>query len=392
MFADLDQCIKCTACLSQCPVALVNPAFDGPKRLGPDRARLAGAAPAYRPASLKMCSNCRNCDMACPHGVNISRLINLARGENPPRRFRDRFLADVERAGKLVNMAPLNVLPALVAAAQPLQGLAGRLLGVSKAVGFFRGGGYGPGVFSRIRQKPSSKHVVYFPGCFASYFEPRVGLAAIRLLNHVGFRVELPRLSCCGLPFLANDFLKQARAKAVRNLDALSGAGLQDLDIVTTCPSCRLVLEKEYRDLFGLERADGVSGRVYDLFEFLDREGVDPAGSKPEGRFAYHAPCHLRAAGVGLPAYSMLTQRTGMEILDLDAGCCGMSGSYGFKAENHATAMAVGEGLFRAVFEARPDRVLTECGTCAIQITLGTGLPVQHPACLVAAMMGLDAG
>lgn len=391
MAIDLDQCIKCTTCLSQCPVGAVNVSFDGPKRLGPDLARLLKAGSKDYPASLKFCSNCKNCDVACPHGVGISRLINLARGsylEKHSFRVRDFFLANVEVTGKLINTFPLKTASAYFTGKSGVARLCQKAFGLSPSVSFFRGGGQGLVSFKKVRQRPGQRRVVYFPGCYANFFEPRIGLAAIRILNHLGYRVEIPDVHCCGLPQVTNGFLAVARAKAIFNWGALAPLVDEGLDIITTCPSCGLMLRKDYADLFDLD--DGVAAHVWDLFEFIKRDGKVDAVSLPAlpGRYAYHAPCHLRATGTNSAALALFSGVADLEVVDLDGGCCGLSGSYGFKAENYATASGVGQKLFNRVNEVNPDKVLTECGTCKIQIMAATGRTVEHPACLLAQMLG----
>ncbi|HUW65400.1 MAG TPA: anaerobic glycerol-3-phosphate dehydrogenase subunit C [Spirochaetia bacterium] len=392
MSIDLDQCVKCTTCLSQCPVGAVNVLFDGPKRLGPDLARIKRTGSEDYPASLKLCSNCKNCDLACPFGVGISRMINLARGsylENRSFRLRDFFLANVELTGKLINTFPLNKMAGYFTGDGFPARIGQRLFGLSPTVAFFRGDGQGPASFRKARQRPGQKRVVYFPGCYAHFFEPRIGVAAVRILNHLGYRVELPDVHCCGLPQVTNGFLAAAREKAVENLSLLGPLVEKGLDIVTTCPSCGLMLRKEYAELFGLEEAGVVAAHVWDLFEFIGRDAGVDSGSLPaiHGRFAYHAPCHLRATGTRSAALALFSGLAGLEMVDLDGGCCGLSGSYGFKAENYATATAVGRKLFDRVQEVRPDKVLTECGTCKIQIMAATGLTVEHPACVLAELL-----
>ena len=77
-----------------------------------------------------------------------------------------------------------------------------------------------------------------------------------------------------------------------------------------------------------------------------------------------------------------------MKIRNLDAGCCGLSGSYGFKAEKYARSMKIGSALFEAVnvgvehgdFQG----MLTECGVCKVQIQHGTAVPTEHPLRILA--------
>jgi len=97
----------------------------------------------------------------------------------------------------------------------------------------------------------------------------------------------------------------------------------------------------------------------------------------------YHAPCHLKAQGIGNPAVRLLRLIPSFQVKDLDSGCCGLSGSYGFKKENYVLGMEIGKPLFSKVRNGleRKDfkEITTECGTCNIQIVHGSRAVVRHP-------------
>ncbi|KJS81681.1 MAG: hypothetical protein JM58_16550 [Peptococcaceae bacterium BICA1-8] len=73
---NLDHCLKCSTCHTQCPVVANYLAFPGPKQLGPELERLRLARGDKEPfeidEALNYCTNCKRCDMACPHGVKPS--------------------------------------------------------------------------------------------------------------------------------------------------------------------------------------------------------------------------------------------------------------------------------------------------------------------------------
>jgi glycerol-3-phosphate dehydrogenase subunit C len=68
-----------------------------------------------------------------------------------------------------------------------------------------------------------------------------------------------------------------------------------------------------------------------------------------------------------------------LETEDLDDSCCGIGGTFGFKAKNIKTSQEIGNALFDSLKRSGASVVVTECPTCKIQIGQGTGLPVIHP-------------
>ncbi|HEX3031447.1 MAG TPA: heterodisulfide reductase-related iron-sulfur binding cluster, partial [Bacillota bacterium] len=157
---------------------------------------------------------------------------------------------------------------------------------------------------------------------------------------------------------------------------------------VTLCTSCGNTLKSEYPRLFpGEERlskiADLVAANTYDfgelLVELLAENKLKLPANRINRKLAYHAPCHLKAQGIGKPWLSILKSVPGLEVLDLEAGCCGMSGTYGFRTEKYAISMGIGANVFTAIKEYQPDQVISECAGCRMQIEHGTQAETLHP-------------
>jgi glycerol-3-phosphate dehydrogenase subunit C len=65
--------------------------------------------------------------------------------------------------------------------------------------------------------------------------------------------------------------------------------------------------------------------------------------------------------------------------VEAEDGCCGIGGTFGFKAKNRMVSDGVGGPLFESIRNSGARVVITECPTCKIQISQGTGLRVFHP-------------
>lgn len=74
----------------------------------------------------------------------------------------------------------------------------------------------------------------------------------------------------------------------------------------------------------------------------------------------------------------------GLQVQAFGDRCCGLAGTFGLKKENYDLSMQIGEHLFEEIRKSGVDRVVTSCGSCAIQIAQGTGLNVVHPLTLLA--------
>lgn len=153
--------------------------------------------------------------------------------------------------------------------------------------------------------------------------------------------------------------------------------------ILTTCPSCNMMLRKEGRAFFPSPQADYVAEKVMDASEFLvrlDEQGrLDRRFGEVRLRVFYHNPCHLKVQGRTGDTLYLLGLIPGLEVVGVNYSCCGMGGSYGMKEKNFRVSREIGQRVWSLVREKGPDVVVTECGGCGLQIGAGTGVRVLHP-------------
>ena len=339
-----DACIACTTCVVQCPVAQATTNFLGPRMIGPayERFRLLGLA---EEESLHYCANCKNCDIACPQGVPVSSLNMMARAEQcrkkrPP--LRDWILGHGELMARLLRYVParlknFGMLNPVTRFALDKLGISAKAPMPAFAEKSFRQ------QLKKIWQPHTNKYVVLFPGCFLDVYDPQTGLDLVWVLNQAGYHVIVPKeFVCCGLPMVANGFWDDARANAKKNIAELQRWRKEGIPVITGCPSCALMFSSDLPEYYPDLMIDGVSTTLLDAQAFL-LDCVDKGELRlPEktvdssvvpSELIYHAPCHLRAQGNGLPGLDLLRALPGMHVRNADAGCCGISGSYGFKKE-----------------------------------------------------------
>ncbi|GAB6153269.1 anaerobic glycerol-3-phosphate dehydrogenase subunit C [Desulfosporosinus burensis] len=391
----LDNCLKCSICVSSCPVVRVTEKYAGPKLNGPDLERFRlEAAEAVHP-SVGYCTNCKNCDVACPSGVNISAMISKARGNLVDREgapLRDKVLAHAGLVGKLSSLAPDMVNWAC--SNKNLRWMGEKLFGINREIPFPR---YVKKTFYDLfranKPAPSERKVVYYPGCYVLFNTPEVGMALVQVLAKNGIEVVVDNFSCCGLPLIANGLLEKAKVYAEKNSQKLQSYVDQGFKIITSCPSCNLTLRSEYKELFGLNVTSCLSEHIYDVFEYMqllaEQGELNTKFIPVPLKLGYHQPCHLKAQGCGIPSIEILKLISDLQVEELDAGCCGQSGSYGFKQEKYSISMEIGQDLVQAVKNMGSRQVLTECGMCQLRIQNSTGVEVLHPIQAVAQAYGL---
>jgi Fe-S oxidoreductase len=235
--------------------------------------------------------------------------------------------------------------------------------------------------------------VILLADSFTTFTEPAIGRAAVELLERAGWRVRLQSAGCCGRASISKGLLDQAKRMAAAMVDRLAAEAQRGTPIVGVEPSCLLTLRDEYLALLpGDARAEAVAEQarlVADLLvEAIDAGDLVLRADSPLAgkRIVFHGHCHEKA-GVGTEASRALLERIpGAEVSELDAGCCGMAGSFGFEAEHYELSRQVGElRLLPALREEPAETVVAATGvSCRQQIGHFAGRTARHPVELVA--------
>lgn len=399
----IDQCIKCNICTTACPVSAVTDLFPGPKYEGPQAGRFRDAPQPSPDKSVDYCSGCRVCNMICPTGVKIAemnaraRAVMVEQGRFPPVvRLRNNLVARAELLGKIAH--PVAPLANAIMRWQPARRVAEAALGIAQKAPFppFATQRFTTWYRKRPRPVHAVRKVVYFHGCSTQYYEPRIGRAAVRLLEACGFEVIVPPQNCCGLPLLSNGEFKAARRYHQSNVGHLVKYAMQGIPIVGTSTSCTLTLKEEAPELLDMhdEAVESVARDTYDINELilgLVEEGALRLDFQPIPlTLGYHVPCQYRAHRLGRPGVELLNLIPGLKVIESQVACCGIAGTYGYKKEKYGIAMQVGKPLFDFVREVRGPLIICDSETCRWQITHGAGIPAVHPVELMAAALGLE--
>ena len=180
--------------------------------------------------------------------------------------------------------------------------------------------------------------------------------------------------------------MADARAAAERNVRAFQAFAEADVPIIGCEPSCLLTLRDEYADLVPGEATRAVAEHAWLLDEFLARlarDGeLDIAWRTSRREVLFHGHCHQKAHIGSGPSLAALRLVPGQEVREVNSGCCGMAGSFGFEAGHYEISRQIGaERLFPAVEAAGPDTEIAVSGvSCRQQIEHFTSRRARHVA------------
>ena len=375
---------------------------------------------------LDLCLECRACKTECPVGVDMAR-------------FKSEFLADYwRRHGTPLRarvLGHIHDLSALASRAAPLinsslrQGWVRRLnellFGIDRRRSLppwaprtlaqawrgrrsDRGGDRHDPATQRVTEKdgsgaaPSAANgagapdLVLFADTFTNYYDPDIGLAAADVLEAAGLTVALGPDACCGRPLISQGLLGAAGDRAadtVRQLHPLAAAGSP---IVLLEPSCLSALVDDAPALLRSDaqrQAREVAAACVLFEDYLNQRLADGSASLrlrsgPE-EILLHGHCHQKSLGLVGPAKALLDRIPGARVTDLDSGCCGMAGSFGYAREHFDVSRQIGERrLLPAARALGPSGVLVAAGTsCRHQVHDFAGVRAEHPAVLLQSLL-----
>ncbi len=362
---------------------------------------------------LDLCLECKACKTECPTGVDMARLkseflhqYQLRHGAS----WRSRILANADtlavwgsRFAPLSNWTAGNFLVRWLN--EKLFGLDQRRLPPSFARQTFLDWWARNG--ERYGAEEDDPQVAVFADTFTNYHEPQHAQAAVRVAHHLGVRMTVPPRVCCGRPLISKGFLREARRQAEATTQILAPLAERGLRILFCEPSCYSAVRDDHPLLVGQslkQQAERVAASAVTFEEWVEDvlklgDG-DPEidvrsrfGPGPE-QILVHGHCHQKALVGTEPALDLLRRIPGAEVKEVDSGCCGMAGSFGYEREHYEVSRAVGaRRLFPAVEAMGPGSVVVASGfSCRHQIRHFAGVDALSPMELVESVLDSSEG
>ena len=351
---------------------------------------------------LSLCINCKMCSVQCPSGVDISKLVIEARSRL------------VEKKGLTITEKTLSrnrIMSVMGAAFAPLSNFV-MSLGLfkwflEKSIGIdrrrsmpkFQRGSFVKKANKYLASQPPISNpidkVAYFVDSYANFNDHELGFAVIKTLRHNNIDVIVPEQIPAPITAMSYGDLNNSAKDLERIVPELANLVRMGYRIVCSEPSAALCLGDELRLFAEGQDAKAVSENVFELMSYLNdlkkraRLKIILSDNLDVKEYAYHSPCHLCAMGLSGASIELLTSLTDVNIVDVEAGCCGLAGTAGMKKKGYDLSLEIGREMTNALNAMDTEYVLTECAACKMQIEHLTGKETIHPIKLVARAYGL---
>jgi len=360
------------------------------------RAAISGSLPFNEFSSermykvLDLCLECKSCKSECPSNVDMAKikyefLHNYYLSHKVP--LRSKMIANIHKINSL-SAGIFSVVFNIIIRSQPVRLLLDYLVGLDKRRKTPRvvSQTFESWFKSRTPNTTGSRgDIILFHDTFMNFNHPESGIGATKLLESLGFRVKILNRKCCGRPMISKGLLGDAKTNALTNVELLYKYVEKGVKIVGCESSCIMAIQDEYPDLLkGNQMAKEVSQNTFLIQQIISSTADDGLQqikwTKRKLDIMLHVHCHERALLGTEAAINTLNYPTGYEAKLIDAGCCGMAGSFGFEKEHYDMSMTIGEDrLFPAIRSAGQDVVVAVTGvSCKQQVEDGTNRKAKY--------------
>ena len=335
--------------------------------------------------SLDLCLSCKACKSECPTNVDIAtyRAEFLSHYYEKHRRPLHAYAFGM--VDKWLQLAAISPgLANVMMQAPGLKSIAKKLLDIAPQRSIPKVAPVSFRKWARGNKVPTSGgDVILWVDTFNNSFHPDTTRSALDVLRAAGCNVFIPKQRlCCGRPLYDFGLLDQAKQYLQQVLTALADPIDAGIPIVVLEPSCASVFRDELRNLLPEDaRAGRLRAQTFLLSEFLERKVPGYAPPKLAGKIVLHGHCHHKAV-MKMTDEESLLRKMGADVQSLDAGCCGMAGSFGFDAGKYDVSIAAGERvLLPAVRKAEAETLIVSDGfSCREQIAQTTNRRALHLA------------
>ncbi len=339
---------------------------------------------------LDLCLSCKACKSECPSNVDMAKLkgeVSQIFYEKNGTKLRDRLIRDSSKMSAMLSGSLAGITNAVQST-----GLF-RLI-MEKVVGFDKRKKlpvYAKETFGQwftknaTEAKVGSQKVALFADTYLNYHEPHIGIATYNLLKSCGYDVLLAEVGCCQRPKISHGFLKEAKKEGLNTTQGLDQYLSKGIPVLVCEPSCASALNDDLPDLIEDDTlADRLKSGVHMIDQFLYKEvesgRLEVKFISDESEVMVHGHCHQKALYGTKSMNGILDKVEDLNHSEVDSGCCGMAGSFGYEKEHYDISEKIGsEILFPAINKLDDAASVVACGfSCRHQIEHHTNKKAKH--------------
>jgi len=353
---------------------------------------------------MDACFQCKLCEVQCPYSIrdghefklDFPKLVHRHKAihsKDKPKSLRNNILGNPDKSASMAraSLGLANVMNRVGIHRWFLE----KFLGIhrNKLLPYFSFTTFEQWAtkLALIRENDKAETVL-FQTCYVQHNELQIGKDTIDVLDKNKVDCACVKgLKCCGMPAWEHGDLETLRANAKHNLDILIPFVERGSKVLAINPTCVMMMRREYPALlegYDRERANRLANAINDPSEFLwnirnESRFNTNINNVPTEAISYHAPCHLRAQGVGFKGRDLIKKVTGSKIKTV-IECCGHDGTYAMKVESFDASKRIGQKSFDGMKTEETEVWVTDCPLAALQFKQHAGVEPKHPMSILA--------
>jgi Fe-S oxidoreductase len=339
---------------------------------------------------LDLCLSCKACKSECPSNVDMAKLkseVSQLYYDKNGVKLRDKIIKNsTNMAAKMSGNAAgiVNRIQETKLFRNLLEHVAGfdrrRVLPAYAKIPFSKW--YDK---NAMPVKNGRKKVALFADTYLNYHDTHIGISAYQLLTDCGYEVLLANAGCCQRPKISHGFLREAKKEGLKTVLKLDKFMSKGIPVLVCEPGCASALTDDLPDLIEDEElAKRLNENVFMIDQFLYQEiesgQLNVEFTSDEKEINLHGHCHQKALYGTKPMNEILAKISGLKSKEINSGCCGMAGSFGYEKEHYEISEKIGsEDLFTPIMEMSESTTVVACGfSCRHQIEHFTGRKPKH--------------
>ncbi len=339
---------------------------------------------------LDLCLQCKGCKKECPSQIDMAKmksefLYHYHKKHGQP--LRNKIFGNIDRISHVSSIFP-RLSNCILNSKLSRYGL--KTIGIHPSHSLTT---FSKQPFSKwyklnhkFKHKNYNNSVILFIDTFTEYNHPEIGIAAYNVLKQLGKNVIVPEIQCCGRPLISKGFLDEAKLKAYRLHSSLANYVEQGYDIIGLEPSCIFTLKDDYSNLLNIDtdKLNKFIAACISIDSYLEKiqkqHSISDHFKKLKNKIVFHGHCHQKSLEGSEPSIRVLESLLQTEVEEINSGCCGMAGSFGYETEHYQFSQKIGESrLFPKIRSCNNSDILIANGTsCRQQIIHGTKADVKH--------------
>ncbi len=237
---------------------------------------------------------------------------------------------------------------------------------------------------STYQKKENLKKIVLFIDTYIEFHDQSIGHKAIKLLEYLGYTIELIQKSCCQRPAISKGLLDHAKKNGLQTLERIEPFLKQNIPVLVCEPSCATALKDDLIDLMDDDKWLHLSENIYLIEDFLVTE-IKQGNLQKEiplrkAKYIFHGHCHQKSIFTTNSVHELFKNRENIEFKEIESSCCGMAGSFGYEKNHYDFSEKMARmKLIPAIENSDPNtHVIAQGFSCRHQIKDFSGRLATH--------------